>query len=225
MLVRLFLLLGLIAGVTAAVRWLRQPRALGSGARAALPPGVDDTSEMREARLLATQIDEVARQHADSAEGVDAARGEVEAVLSALAQQLALRARIDAVLSETHAEAVESELAAAEARCAAATTDEAREAAGRTRDRLQAQQGHLGRLRGRRAVLDDGARQIVVELRNLHLSLLDAASSSAGIGDARLAELRRHLVDAADGLRRQAAAQEEIDRMLTRARDAAAERV
>lgn len=97
---------------------------------------------------------------------------------------------------------------------ASAAEPEAREEARRTSERAALQRTQLEQLARRRRELEAGGSQIILDLQNLHLALLDAASSRAGIGSEAVRALRERLGEATRGVATVTQAEEEIERAL-----------
>ena len=152
---------------------------------------------VQEALALRDDIHRVIEEH-PSSRGESGAELEarVDAVSRQLLEQTSTRIKVEEALrrfdANTHAEEIlESTL-----------------------ERLQSQGEHLERLRRRLEQLEHAEKQIVVELRNVQLALLDAASSKAGLGDERVQEIRVGLAEAAETLRQTTDADEELTRLL-----------
>lgn len=90
----------------------------------------------------------------------------------------------------------------------------AREEARRTAERIHLQRTQIEQLARRRRELEAGGAQIVLDLQNLHLALLDAASSRAGIGSESVRALRERLGEATRDVATATQAEEEIERAL-----------
>lgn len=83
---------------------------------------------------------------------------------------------------------------------------------------LHTQEEQLGRLKKRLSELDDAADRAVLELKNLHLALLEASSVEAAASGDRVTSALGHLEEASESLRQKAQADDEVDRLLRAAR-------
>jgi hypothetical protein len=141
----------------------------------------------------------------------------VDMVSRQLLEQTTTRDKVEAALRRFGANKHAEEILEAETRLVDETDAENRAALKSTLEKLQTQSEHLERLRGRAEQLENAEQQIVVELRNVHLALLDAASSKAGLGSDRVHEIRSSLVEATETLRQTTDADEELARVLRQA--------
>lgn len=217
MLLRLIVGLALLGFVYSIVRALFFPPK-------ALPEGLLSKDELRrleqlaksEARLrealgLRGEIHRVIDEHPSTqSDAGSALEARVDGATRQLLEQSTTRQKVEAALARFDANAHAEEILEAETRLAAATEPASREALRSTLSKLGSQSEQLERLRGRRDQLENAERQIVVELRNVHLALLDAASSKAGLGDDRVQEIRSSLQEAVETLRQSTDADEEL---------------
>lgn len=194
----------------------------------ALPEGKLSKDELRrleqlaksEARLgealgLRREIHRVIEEHPSTESDAGAAlEARVDAVTRQLLEQSTTRQKVESALRRFDPNAHAEEILEAETKLTGTTDPANREALQETVDKLRRQSEHLERLRGRRDQLENAERQIVVELRNVHLALLDAASSKAGLGDDRVQEIRSSLQEAVETLRQSTDADEELTRAL-----------
>ena len=131
----------------------------------------------------------------------DAARGQVEEVVRHMGRQADARARVARALTEGDPDALQLDIERARERLDAAEDDEdehrrARQALIAFEDRRE----HLRRLEIRGEEIDAAFESLVVELGNLHLALVDAASSQAAAKSGRLTEVRGRLRLASEDL-------------------------
>jgi hypothetical protein len=161
---------------------------------------------------------ELRRKIADAAANANTSfRPEVDDVLRHLAKQIETGEQIAGAIRELGGERLAGELDAAETRAREATDEEARRLAESTVDRLLEVRDNVEKLKKRREELETASHHLVLELRNVHLAVLEAASS-AGIADDRAQEIRQKLAAASDALRAQASAEQEVARLLARSR-------
>jgi hypothetical protein len=170
---------------------------------------------VQEALSLRDEIHRVIDEHPTSQgdSGIEL-EARVDAVTRQLLEQANTRAKVEGALARFDANTHAEEILDAETKLAAETDADSRTALKETLARLQSQGEHLDRLRRRAEQLEHAEKQIVVELRNVHLALLDAASSKAGLGDDRVQEIRTSLAEAAETLRQTTDADEELTRLL-----------
>lgn len=224
MLLRLIVALALLGFVFSIVRALFFPaRKLPDGRLtkdelARLKQLAKSGGRLQEALGLRGEIHRVIDEH-PSAEGSAGTELEahVDAVTRQLLEQTTARQKVETALSRFDANQHAEEMLDVETKLAEESDPEAREELGRTLEKLRSQTEHLDRLRRRFDQLENAEKQIVVELRNVHLALLDAASSKAGLGDDRVQEIRASLVEAAKTLRQTTDADEELARVLRQA--------
>jgi len=145
----------------------------------------------------------------------DSVRGQVDEVVRHMGRQADARARVARALTEGDSDQLRDDIERARDRLDAAEDDEdehrrARQALVALEDRRE----HLRRLETRGDEIDGAFESLVVELGNLHLALVDAASSRAAAKSGRLAEVRGRLRLASDDLVRRTEAEEEVERLL-----------
>ena len=190
---RLLLILVLAGGVALVlVRLLRRrraPRSVRLTAEELVELGhqAKDSPELAEAMRLRARLLDVARP--DPA-GV---LREADEAIRQLAVQVRTRRQIDAAVRDMRSRG-ESERTEADARSQAPVRQE----------RLDAQRAQIEHLDGRRKDLARAAEDIVMELRDVHLALLEAASSKADLGSDRARRMRARLQVATDDLKRRA---------------------
>jgi len=164
-------------------------------------PRVADALELR------TRIHELAGDD-------EAVRGQVDEVLRHLGRQADVQARLNRTLAERRPEDVEEALARATARLQETTDDAARDAARKALEGLKLQREQLARLDARQGEVAAAEEALVVALRNVHLALVDAASSRAAAKTGTLEETRARLELAGADLLRRTEAEEEVERLL-----------
>ena len=87
---------------------------------------------------------------------------------------------------------------------------------------LETMESHLGQLQGLRArltALEEHSDRLVLEMKNLHLALLEVSSTESTATGSKLDTSLERLAQASEEVRREAQAEAEIDRMLAAARD------
>ncbi len=140
--------------------------------------------------------------------------GRIDGVLRQLGRQIRTRGKVEDTLGEFDEGRMELEMMEARGRLRGAVDEHGRGLAKQSMERLQSQQSLLDRLHVRLAELDQASRDTALDLRSVHLSLLDAASSREGLRGARLAEVRDALGRAGDDVALRTAAEEEVERLL-----------
>ena len=76
----------------------------------------------------------------------------------------------------------------------------------------------LRQLHLREDELDEAADRLMVEMKNLHLALLNASSSEASSDSGAVASALTQLEETAEGYRQQTSAEEEVEQLLKAAR-------
>ncbi len=151
------------------------------------------------------------KAHAETAAELGA---QIDRALSQLSRQHTALERIGRALGALDLNALaEAERQASEA-VAGAAAPEARAEAQRTLERVQLQRTQLEQLGKRRRELESGGAQIILDLQNLHLALLDAASSREGIGSDAVRALRDRLGEATRDVALATQAEAEISRAM-----------
>lgn len=179
-------------------------------------------------KLLAESLDLRAKisELAGPGHGADAARrdtelaGRIDGVLRQLGRQIRTRARVHEALSDFDEGRMELDMMEARGRLRGAMDDHDRALAKQSMERLQSQQSLLDKLHVRTSELDQASRDTALELRNVHLALLDSASSREGLHGAKLAEIRAALGKAGDDMALRTEAEEEVERLLRKGDDA-----
>lgn len=211
MLVRLILFLFFGGVAFACFRWLMHQRkqALKAPARSelkALPEVAAYSRPMKSALALKTSI----------AEAIPKSDGgtmeEVETTLQHLARQEALRRKIDETLDDLRPEDIEVRLARAKRE--APKSEEEILSQQTLIQRLETQAEQLERLTRRAETLKAASEQIVVELRNLHLALLEASASEASLSQNHVQAALSQLRESTESLRHQAEAAQEVEALL-----------
>lgn len=138
----------------------------------------------------------------------------VDDVVRRLAKQEELAEKIHAALAGIDQKKLAAQIDDARVEAETASEPDERD---RQRERLrglvtQAEQAE--KLTLRRRDLDSGADRILVELRNLQLAMLDAKSSEAALSSVPVQHALTELEDVSEGLRQEAAADAEVNRML-----------
>lgn len=169
-----------------------------------------DNGSLAEALDLRSKIGELAGARERDLE----VAGRIDGVLRQLGRQVRTRARVEETLGEFDEGRMELDMMEARGRLRGAVDEQGRTLATQSMERLQSQQSLLDRLHVRLSELDQASRDTALELRNVHLALLDAASSREGLRGAKLAEVRQALGRAGDDVSLRTEAEEEVERLL-----------
>lgn len=140
--------------------------------------------------------------------------GRIDGVLRQLGRQVRTRGRVEDTLGEFDEGRMEIDMMEARGRLRGAVDEQGRALAKQSMERLQSQQALLDKLHVRLSELEQASCDTALELRNVHLAMLDAASSREGLRGARLAEVRLALGRAGDDVALRTEAEEEVERLL-----------
>jgi len=185
------------------------PPPLAAGDLARLEGLAGDSPRLAEALSLRGRILELCAPEDDPL------RGQVDETVRHLGRQAEARARVARALAGRDPDGLQDDIERARDRLDAAGEDDDRRR--RVRQALVAledRREHLRRLESRGDEVDTAFESLVVELGNLHLALVDAASSRAAAKSGRLAEVRARLHEASEDLVRRTEAEEEVERLL-----------
>ena len=187
------------------------------------PPPPLDVGELKELKALAANNEPLAEglelrakiaELAGAGERDLEVAGRIDCVLRQIGRQVRTRARVEETLGEFDEGRMEMDMMEARGRLRGAVDEQGRALATQSMERLHSQQALLDRLHVRLSELDQASRDTALELRNVHLSLLDAASSREGLRGARLANVREALGRAGDDVALRTEAEEEVERLL-----------
>ena len=215
MLIRLILFLIVAAGVTVYIRYARSKRLDRAGGLDVfeverLLKLAERAPRLKEAMVLRVSIVEAT----PSAER-RAVSARVDGVLRRLARQERLRDRVLETLAATDQAALRRQLAAAEADAEAAAADEVRAASKRAlAQQLSTQLAQLTELHRREDDLDEVNHRLLLELRNLHLALLNASSSEVALESQGVASALSQLEETSEAVRQKTSADAEVERLL-----------
>ncbi len=214
MLVRLILFLIVGFAVYAGVRWWRARKLLGSGGL-----NVIELNEMMKLAKKAPRLDAALKMRVlivDTA-APDARRRvaeRVDDVLRRLANQEQIQRQIRTALEGIDTKRLAAKIDDARVEAETATDPERRDKERERLRGLETQAEQAERLAGRQRDLDASAERILVELKNLHLAMLDANSSAAGLESEPVKHALSELEDTSERLRQEASAEDEVNRLL-----------
>lgn len=203
MLFRLILFLAVAAGVAIFVRYTRAKQLNRSGGLDVfeierLMKLAGDSQRLKEAMVLRVSIVE-----ATPPSEKKAISARVDGVLRRLAQQEILRGRVVKTLATTDKAALELQIAEAEADAKTALAKQ-----------LSTQLTQLRELHVREDELDDVNHRLLVELRNLHLALLNASSSEVALESQGVSSALAQLEETSESVRQKTSADAEVERLL-----------
>ena len=216
------LLLRILLGL--AVLWVlwRTARRLGLKAGRRSGPRRLTSGEIIEFGLLAKNTPALAEALTLRAKIVELALGsgwksvaiQADEAIRQLGAQAETRQRIENAVEDLESGRLRRQLDASRQVAAGAATDDERRAAEARSERLDIQIERLQRLSERWGELDRASQEIVLELRDVHLALLDAASSKADLGSDTARQMRSRLELITDEMRRSAHSDEDVARIL-----------
>lgn len=215
MLFRLILLIIAVMLIYGGVRYWRSRRMLESGGLNVFE--IDRMTKIAErSPLLKTAMMlRVNVVEASSVEDKKALGDRVDGVIRRLARQEDLKAKISKALAEHDDDVMERRVEEARRELEQAQTDDEREARRHLVAQLETQKEQLEQLRNRARELDALSNRIVLELRNLHLALLNASSSEAADStNGTVQSVLNHLEEAGEELRQKAHAEDEVRKLI-----------
>lgn len=214
MLARIILFLVVAMGVYVGTRWWRARRLLGKGGL-----NLVELNEMMKLAKKSKRIDaglkmRVLIVEAAGPEERPSIAKRVDAVIRRLAKQEEMAKKISEALEGIDVETLRGKIA--DLRVDAETDSDiaARRRAEEHIDSLVTQADQFDKLDARRKELHRAAERIMVELKNLHLAMLDAKSSAASLESEPVKHALTELEEAGETLRRETAAEDEVNRML-----------
>ncbi len=210
------LILFLIAGLAiyVGIRWFRARKLLGSGGL-----NVIELNELMKLAKRAPRLDAALKMRVlivDTAapEARERVARRVDDALRRLAKQEELTQKIASALEGIDRKKLDAQIDDARVEAETSSDLDRREKERERLRGLETQAEQAERLTTRRADLQSGAERILVELRNLHLAMLDASSSEAALESEPVKHALSELEDTSERLRQEATADEEVNRML-----------
>jgi hypothetical protein len=203
MLIRLMLFLLVVTGVAVLARYVRSKRLDRAGGLDVfeverLMKLAGDAPRLKEAMVLRVGIVEATPE----AERRDMS-ARVDGVLRRLARQEVLRDRVVKTLAATDKASLELQIAETEAEGKTALAKQ-----------LSTQLAQLRELHQREDELDEVNHRLLVELRNLHLALLNASSSEVALESQGVTSALAQLEETSDSVRQKTSADAEVERLL-----------
>ena len=169
----------------------------------------ENTPALAEALTLRARIVELAL-----GSGWRSVAAQADEAIRQLGAQAETRRRIEKAVDDLESGRLRRELDASKQLAAGAAGEDDRRAAEARSERLEVQIERLQRLSERWGELERASQEIVLELRDVHLALLDAASSKADLGSDTARQMRSRLELITDEMRRSAHSDEDVARIL-----------
>lgn len=174
-------------------------------------------------RVQAAMVLRVNIVEAASADEKKSVSAKVDAVLRRLAQQESLRQRVKETLGKFDLGKLKVQLTKAEADADGADGERKLLKDGLVRQ-LKTQIDQIMALYTREDDLDAHAERMMMELKNVHLALLNASSTEAVSDAGSVSQALAHLEETTEELRQQTSAEAEVDRLIRAAQAQAAQR-
>lgn len=214
MLARLILFLVAGLAIYLGVRWFRARKLIGAGGLNVIELNALMKLAKRAPRLDAALKMRVVIVDAAAPDARQRVAARVDDAIRRLAKQEELASKIAGALEGIDRKALDAKIDDARVEAETATDLDRREKERERLRGLETQAEQAERLTARRSDLQSGAERILVELRNLHLAMLDASSSEAALESEPVKHALSELEDASERLRQEATADEEVNRLL-----------
>lgn len=214
MLPRLILFLLVMFVAYGGFRWWKARKLIGSGGL-----NVIEMNQLMKLAKRSQRLDAALKMRVlivDAAsEGEKANFAEkVDTAIRRLAKQEELHHKISAALDGIDKKALAAKVDDARVDAEVATDFDERDRKQNELRGLETQAEQVDKLEARKQELHDAAEHIMVEIKNLHLALLDASSSKASLENDAVKMALAELEDSAETLRQETAAEEEVNRIL-----------
>jgi hypothetical protein len=213
-LIRLILLIIIVGGGVAAFRWWRLQQML-----AAKRIGDGELKRLakigRDMPLLVEALE--VRQKIHSAGGADALLDDVDAAVRTMGDQAKARLRLAGAIADLDGSTSDEKLAELEVEASTTNDPHKQEVFERKLAQAERQRKTADDMRSRQSALKAAQEKLVLELKDVHLALLEHNAQSADGPETQL--LRERLNDASEEMRLRAQAMDEVKGLLAAAEE------